>query len=78
MFRGNLGARFGRVYTKLLGLKYVNERGTVHGDLEVRGVNTAPSYDFGLSFIAQYPDTGAGVNGALGVYHWKAPECLAG
>ncbi|KAE8987950.1 hypothetical protein PR001_g22174 [Phytophthora rubi] len=70
------------IYEAALGLKYLHERGIVHGDLKGNNILVCEDgvklADFGLSFIAHHPDAVAGANGALGAYRWKAPECLAG
>lgn len=78
------------VWQKLLqvaaGLKYIHQRGIVHGDLRgdnivVDASGTAKLTDFGLSFLAEGSRCtvlSMGMRGTLGAMQWRAPEYAKG
>ncbi|KAG2531217.1 hypothetical protein BBO99_00002189 [Phytophthora kernoviae] len=66
------------------GLKHLHEHSIVHGDLKGNNILVCDDglvklADFGLSSIANRAGVViGGIEGALGAFRWKAPECILG
>ncbi|RLN67073.1 hypothetical protein BBP00_00001863 [Phytophthora kernoviae] len=66
------------------GLKHLHEHSIVHGDLKGNNILVCDDglvklADFGLSSIANRAGVVTdGIEGALGAFRWKAPECILG